>query len=317
MFQRSTCVCLHIRETSAQRTSRKNVADHLSPCSQRPTWCDRLVTLFRGNGSANGVINSHLVYVVRLHHLGTVNRDWAELHTGLDCAHNSALCWRAHLATLRTLRAPVTTSGGRKKIKALLATPLSYFAARHELLVLQFLSVVTVLNSLWFLLPPSSPVSPCVGPSLLALDVSESLCPACLLFGLDSLVEDKGCTPFILESRTNDLRFTHPTDFRNQTFFNSPKEAPVPPPPTTCVHPSTFKAIEHNGGCDCSHLTRRSQMVTWSVQHTWRMHALFVELCINLHSMSSTHSHSSSENLSGPFRNVISVAPMVRPRQHL
>ena len=62
-------------------------------------------------------------------------------------------------------------------------------------------------------------------------------------------------------------------------------------------------------------------MVPWSVQPTWRMHAVFVELCINFHfSMSSTHSLSSSgssQNLSGPFQNIISVAPMVRPRQHL
>ena len=62
-------------------------------------------------------------------------------------------------------------------------------------------------------------------------------------------------------------------------------------------------------------------MVTWSVQPTWRMHAFFVELCINFHSsMSSTHSLSSSgssRNLSGPFQNIICVAPTVRPRQHL
>ena len=61
----------------------------------------------------------------------------------------------------------------------------------------------------WFLLPPSSPVSPCVGPLLLALDVSESWCPACLLFGLDSFVENKSAYDSLLCPKQTIFR-SHP-----------------------------------------------------------------------------------------------------------
>ena len=111
MFQRSTRVFLLVgREKPVQPPSRATEADHLTPCSLTPTWCEYSTPLLRGISSGNDLV--HEVLLNPLHGEPRL----VQLRKVFHCAHNSALVL-AHTGRLSVPPVDLTTSGGSKKIK--------------------------------------------------------------------------------------------------------------------------------------------------------------------------------------------------------